>query len=494
MGRHVPIESTWGCRVMRKIVLSVLVLGASGLAACGGTEATFAGQECETPGETILKDDVEYLCKSEPDGKSRWNRADSIIERSDAEKILGTPCMKQGETRNDTGLEAVCDTNGKEELTWQEWVAENASIPPLSEIMSGGECVERDAVLSGTIAADVADIDYVVPLGMVGPKHVTPTNHSYVSFKDRSVAANDIVSPADGFVVNINTAQENGSGDHGLVIELSCDLYMTLGHLDELAGPLADYSDNEWNGGSESVRIPVRAGEVIGSGGEILIDWGMFDQRVVLQGLHERAYLRHDQAKIHAVSFLDYIPSSMKNAIESRSLVTGGDARGRIDYDVDDSARGNWFEKGTGLYFGPYGEEASSRRVAAGDATGYWDFHLSIAPSPIDPSVTLLAKGLITADGAGVMAVKESTDFSEVRVGDGVRVFTLVSFTYRAGGARWDIDRPYAGRVSITKGNKVGVLLVEILPGGLMRAEVRVGTNADGAPTFTGAARLYERE
>lgn len=480
--------------MFRKALTVVLTLSVSGVAACGGSEATFGGQLCESVGETRIEKDVEYVCKSEPDGQSRWNRSDSIIERSEAEKILGTPCEKIGETRNDTGIEVVCDTNGAETLTWQEFIDENTTIPPLREFMSDGECSNQNATLTGTIASDVSDIDYVVPLGMVGPKHISPTNHSYVSFKNRSVAANKILAPADGYVVNINTAQENGSGDHGLVIELSCDLYMTLGHLDELSGPLADYSDNEWNGGSERVRIPVKAGEVIGTGGEILIDWGMFDQRVKLEGLHERAYLRHEQAKIHAVSFLDYIPASMRESIESRSLVTNGDTRGRIDYDVDDSARGNWFEKGTGLNFGPYGEEASSQRVAGSDTKGYWDFHLSIAPSPIDPSVTLLAKGLLTDAGAGVLAVKDSLDFATVTVADGIQVFDLVSFTYSAAGTRWDIDRPYAGRVSIVKGTKAGVLVLEVRPEGLMKAEVRIGANADNSASFTSAARLYERE
>jgi len=361
-------------------------------------------------------------------------------------------------------------------------------------VISGGECEDRTPVFVGTIARDVAEIDYVVPLGKVSDKHITPTDHPYVSFVKRGVGDNEIVAPADAVVVGVEPRQENGSGDHALVLELSCDLYMTLGHLDQLVGPLASYDALDFSAGYQRVRISVRAGETIALAGEQMTDWGMYDQRVVLQGLHPLAFVEREPVKVHTVSFYDYIPATDRAALEARSIVSGGDPRGRIDWDVVDTARGNWFEKGTGLAKGPYGDAANTVDIGFNDAIGYWDFHLSLAPSFIDPSVTLLAKGLMYPDRAGVLAIEEPVDMSSVRASGAPLAFALVEWRYRSAAGQWDIDRPFAGPISIEKGERVGVLVLQVLPDGLMKAEVRLGSSADTSPTFTDLARVYERD
>ena len=516
--RNVPYDAS----VHKKLLAITLVsLTFATLAGCGGGggDAVTAESACTNKGEHQHTGDAppggtEWECYELIDGRLVWRewKEEGYPDQIETQKInvkaggvqtddlAGLECEARGDHTHTgdaypQGTEWECYYNPDGSLAWQVFLDPKVDERPLRYHWSDGICEEREVEMKYALTPNVDDIELILPLGLLSRKHVTPVNHSYVQFKNTSVAANDIIAPADAHIVRV----EGMPGDYGMVLELSCDLYVQYGHLDKLVGPIAELDGTQigYGKGEPVMRVPVKAGEVIAKAGEIRTDWQMSDQRVRLTGLQPRNYVRHDFWKTHSVSAIDYAPQSLKAALMSKLMRTAEPRVGKIDYDVPGSASGVWFEKDTNFYLGKYGDE-DMPYVKFGDSKGYWDTHMSIAPAGLDPKVTLLGKGMFSSQGGAVVAFRDDIDATQIKLGDAPRVFELVDFSLKApDGSTWSLDSQtssFVPSVTVVRGSAtVGVIVLQVTSENTLKAEVRVGANVSKSAEFTNAAVEFER-
>jgi hypothetical protein len=143
---------------------------------------------------------------------------------------------------------------------------------------------------------------------------------------------------------------------------------------------------------------------------------------------------------------------------------------GKIDYDVDGAASGNWFVVGTNGYGGVGGEGAGN----------YWSGHLALARGNIDPSLLVFSAGF--PDGSTRQwAVKgNAPDPATVTTASGMVKYELTTFN-------GDSLRTNANQAVI------GVMLVQVLANRQLRMEYVPNVLAAAVAGFTSAAVLYER-
>lgn len=515
--RTVPYDAYVHKRFFSVVSFSLVAIS---LAACGGGgDAIAAESACTNKGEHAHTGDAppggtEWECYELVGGQLVWREwkekgyPDQVENQKkdlkpsgiQTDDLTGLACDERGAHTHTgdaypQGNEWECYYNPDGSLSWQKFLDPKVDARPMKDHWSDGICEEREPDIKYALTPNIDDIELILPLGMLSNKHVTPISHSYVQFKKTEVAANDIIAPADAYIVRI----EGMPGDYGMVLQLSCDLYVQYGHVDKLVGPVAELDGTQlgYGKGEPAMRVAVKAGDVIAKAGEIRTDWQMSDQRVTLGGLQERNYVRHDFWKTHTVSALDYVPQSMKAALMSKVVRSAEPRVGKIDYDAPGTASGVWFVKDTNFYLGQYGDE-DMPYVNFGDTKGYWDTHMSIVPAGLDPKVTLFGKGLYTSKGSTVLAFRESIDPRQIKFGDAPRVFELVEYGYKApDGSLWSTDNqsiPFVPSVTIEKATATaGIVVLQVTGENTLKAEVRTGANASRSAEFTSAALEYER-
>lgn len=501
--------------LLRNLLVSVLVIVA---AACGrgGSSSELTETACTTKGEHQRTGEegpsgTEWECYELVDGSLVWrvwepegypDQVESQITDAKPDTnqdvdLVGTTCDSRGQhVNNATGtIEYECYFNPDGSLAWQVFLDARVDPRPMKLHWGDGICDEREANIQYALTPNLDDIALMLPLGILSSKHVTPVSHSYIQFKKTSVAANDIIAQADGYIVRI----EGMPGDYGMVIQYSCDLYGQYGHLDELAGPVAELNGQQigYGKGTPEMRVPVKAGELVGRAGEIRTDWQMSDQGVTLPNLQPLNYVRQDFWKVHSVSALDYLPADIKTALSTKLMRQSNPRVGKIDYDIAGTASGAWFVEGTCYYIGRC-EDYDMPYVDFSDQRGYWDTHMSIVPAALDPSVTLIGKGLVTSKGAAVLAFRDTLDPSTIKFGDAPRVFELVDYSYESpDGKVWDPNDqsvPFFSSVKVVKGSSVtAVLVLQVTGDQTLKAELRVGPTASMKPEFTSAVQKFER-
>ena len=167
-----------------------------------------------------------------------------------------------------------------------------------------------------------------------------------------------------------------------------------------------------------------------------------------------------------------------------KKMMRGSEPRiGRINYDVDGTLSGNWFEVGTNFYEGI-------------DRSKYWDGHFSLSLNDIDPNYWQI--------GIGFLEVYENTFIIqgdpiplEVKVGSGKQIYELVTFRMfveNNPGKDW-FRQPHeeGDTLSIGLGNVVGYVMLELIDTQLLQLEVFLNTEKELIKEFTDQSRTYER-
>lgn len=243
------------------------------------------------------------------------------------------------------------------------------------------------------------DIDMIIPYGQMGGAHVMPTDHQYYYPKDWQTGRKhyDVIAPAAGFVVQIghrvqffgSTEKAREYDDYSLVIEHSSTFYSRYDLLtrldpfllDKLDQSIRDKFAKKAGGGPHPVRIPVKAGQVIGKVGGRSLDFDVVNSEVTLKGfLTPRLYGRAAW-RIHLVDPFDYFEEPLRDQLLKLNLRKAKPLGGKIDYDIDGKLVGNWFKEGTGGYDGNR------------DKRGYWMGHLAIVYHHLDPAKVIVSIG-----------------------------------------------------------------------------------------------------
>lgn len=356
---------------------------------------------------------------------------------------------------------------------------------------SRGQAVGKGPVRFTHSPMRVADIERIVPYGLMVGGHVCPIDHGY--FFPKPVAPSgehyDVLSPADGFIVVIghrtqlagSTERARDYDDYALTIEHSGTFYTQYDLLTQLDRAVLDRLDDSMRerfarkqmGPPAMVRIPVKAGQIIGKVGSRSLDFGVVNTETRLPGFLTPKLYGHYSWRVHVVDPFDFFDEPLRSQLLALNVRKVKPFFGKIDYDVPGRLIGNWFREGSGGY--------------AGDRTdprGYWMGHLAFAPHHIDPSRIVVSIGDFGGRPAQFWVKGDAPDPAKIGEADGVVKFELIWGQLGSTGqqqVRHDADAVQ------------GVVLAQVLPGRKLKFEAFPGRTGAEVKGFTEAAGVFER-
>jgi len=377
----------------------------------------------------------------------------------------------------------------------------------LNQMWSRGQATGKGPVKLKNFPLRLADIGYIIPMGNMQSGHTTPSDHLYFVPKgavhtrgnnQRNSQGNraddrdfsqlyDVLAVADGFVVTLQWRPNPQGGqaqydptvfdravDLKVFIEHAATVWSYVDHLVEVDASIM----NQVPGGVQpgrpvQVRIPVKAGQIIGKIGNQTFDFALIDTAATRKGfVKPEQFLKRDPWKLHTVDPFDYIDEPLRGQLLAKNARKVPPFGGRIDYDIDGRLVGNWYEDGTGGYAG------LNRRI------DYWVGHLSIVYHHLDPKIIVVSIGNYGGRAAQFWVKNNQPDPANIVGEHGIVKYELIYGQLSSNGQVQ--KRPDANQVQ-------GTALAELLPGRRLKFEVFPGKTAAQVSAFTEAARLYER-
>ena len=365
---------------------------------------------------------------------------------------------------------------------------------------------------------DLDAIWFIEPMGKLHGSHVTPTDHTYINHAKRpdfethfdGVRAGqapepwsppyDVMSPADGFIVNIGAFPFGPApygysgilGDYRVIIWHTCAVSTIYIHLASLALDITS-ATGESSGGSGwrplpgSLPLQVSAGQVIGRVGGQGIDFSVHDNRHPSSGFAVSSHYDGEPWKIYTVDPFDYFAEPLRSLLRAKSPRTAEPVGGKIDYDIDGRLLGNWFLEGTEDYSGGLTHTFCGNRPCP-----YWTGHLAIAYDHIDASQIRISIGAdvgITEEQCRVCqgaygVLGNAPDPAGIGVESGLVKYNMVA-------------REHVGDLRVETRNDesdiLGAFIVQVLDDRTIRVEVAAGLTAAQIDGFSDAANIYRR-
>jgi hypothetical protein len=319
---------------------------------------------------------------------------------------------------------------------------------------------------------NLADFQYLVPIGAMVGNHVTPIDHLYFSPVNQTDFF-DVFAPADGHIVLIQKRVVNGqTPQYRIVFEHTgafwsyYDLVSSLDSSVLTALGVPDVPDNT----PQYVRVAVTSGQRIGNVGTRTLDWGVVYSELTRGGFSVPNHYDYEPWKIHTVDPLDYYDDPLRSQLLAKCVRVAPPFGGKIDFDKDGTAAGNWFLKGTGGYAGT-------------NSSQYWTGHLALSYYHVDPSVVMFSIGDWQGSQRQYWVKNNTPDPATVTEASGVVKWELLYAT------RGIYGQTFQGIPT----NVQGILLFQVLPNRELKAEIFPGLIGTQVSGFTAAARIYER-
>jgi hypothetical protein len=243
----------------------------------------------------------------------------------------------------------------------------------------------------------VEDISHINPMGMMASGHVVPTDHLYIVAKESPDKNKlyDVIAVADGRVVMIQWRPNPEGGqpdptvfdrpvDLKVVVEHATTCWSYVDHLVELAPALQKrIGDPVKLGQPVQVRIPVKAGEVLGKvRGGLTYAFALIDTTVTNESfVKPDHFLQRDPHRPHVVDPFPYVDEPLCSALLALNPRKANPAGGKIDYDKEGLLVGNWYREGCGGCAGLKGR------------WDYWVGHLALAYHHVDPTQVIISIG-----------------------------------------------------------------------------------------------------
>jgi len=362
----------------------------------------------------------------------------------------------------------------------------------LAMLWSQGRAVGTGPVRFSHPPMRLEDIERITPYGLMVGGHVCPIDHGY--FYPRPLTPGqphfDVMSPADGHIVMIShrtqltgsTEQQRDYDDYALHIEHSATFYTFYDLLTQLDPAIAQQLDDATRdrfarrqmGPPIHVRIPVKAGQVVGKVGGRSLDIAVINTEVKLPGFLTPRLYGHYAWRVHVVDPFDYFDEPLRSPLLKLNTRKVDPPFGKIDYDIDGRLVGNWFREGSGGYPGD-----------GRDPRGYWMGHLAFAYHHVEPSVVIVSVGDFGGQPRQFAVKGNGPDPAKVSAKDGIVKYELVYAPVNSSGEPIELP-PHMRGVQ-------GVLLAQVLENRKLTMEVFPGKTAAAVTGFTTGAETYER-
>ena len=475
---------------MKKLLASLLVISA-----CGGPSDVVDVKEntATTTKSEVMKVDSEIIT----DLNSASDEAKNCIKDrwpNGVEHVLGGHIPSE----NETNLIYSCinDPEGMKqnnEGTKQnnEGTKQN-NTEPLDGYSGWKSQWEQKCKGTGTVMfanspMKIEDIHSLTPYGQIVGGHITPIDHMYFEPKDRSLGRDvyEVRAIQDAYIFNISVrkvgaeSQQEQKPDYRLDMVHTC----TFGSYFDLMTSLSPELEEVLNKGDFS-GTSVEAGQLLGYVGGQTLDFGVYNYSEPLDFINPNAYQR-EPWKIYTHDPFPYFPSEVSSQLLNKMVRKIEPRAGRIDYDVDGTLSGNWFEVGTNFYNGI-------------DQSKYWDGHFSLSLHPIDPSYWQIGIGFLdTYDNTFIIEGTPSP--LDIKVEQGKQIYELFmgnTYIVNDPDKKWwedpyDENDIYGVRLDKESGGRY--IMLELLETRLLQLEVFTNLDKDSIITFTEKSRLYER-
>lgn len=320
--------------------------------------------------------------------------------------------------------------------------------------MGGEQAAFTPTPVFAVAPLDLDEVREIIPLGNLNPRggHVFPTDHIYFDYGRKPDLP--VRAPAQGTVFAVIV---QSGGDLKIEIRLDEHLCYYLGHL--LLEP-------GLGNGSQ-----VKAGQVVGrASARSSLDLGAYDDRVRLPGFINPG--RYPASTLHAVSPLALFAEPTRGRLYAKVKREGPDKDGKIAFDQPGRLVGNWFH------------ESLAEKDSGRGAPETWNKQLAFVYDVRKPAEVRIAIGG-TLGPAGTYAVAAGApDPAEVTAETGLLVYDLL-------GPVEDRWRRVHG--ASARGSEPGLLLVQILRDGRLKAEWCQHQIPAEAPGFSSAALIYDR-
>lgn len=363
-----------------------------------------------------------------------------------------------------------------------------ATAARIARQWSGGKAGDKGPVKLSTFPLRVEDISHINPMGMMASGHTTPTDHLYLVARPSPDKNHlyDVLAVADGRIVVIQWRPNPPGGqpdptvfdravDLKVILEHAATCWSYVDHLVGLDAAIQKQIGQELKPGQPvSVRIPVKAGQVIGKvRGGFTFDFALVDTTVMRKGfVAPEQFLKRDPWKPHTVDPFDYISEPLRSELLVFNPRKTPPLGGKIDYDIDGRLVGNWYRQGSGGYAG------------LGGRWDYWIGHLTFAYHHIEPSQIIIS--IRELDGrAQQFAVRgNAPDPAKVGQTDGVVKYELIAPNIDA-----RTGKPFADYHE----RFYGVFVAQLVANRKLRMEVFPNKTGKEVQGFSTAARVYER-
>lgn len=359
---------------------------------------------------------------------------------------------------------------------------DNAPSSDLRVAFSHGTCQGSGVVRYAALPMAIADIGEFTPLGTMTGAHVTPVDHQYLYPLDANAGRThySVYAPFTGNIVLIQPRVKRagdpgsapvGSVDYRVMFEGSCTYWVYYDLMTQLEPAILAAGGSALASNSEAlVRIPVTAGQLVGRVGGQSLDLGTVNADVTLPGLLVAAHYIAEPWKVHSMDGLDYFDEPLRSQLLAKNKRKSAPLGGKIDFDVDGTASGNWFLLGANGYGGPNGEGGGN----------YWSGHLSLARGNIDPALLVFSMGFPNGSSQQWTIKGNAPDPATITAANGVVLYQL---TQSAGDSvRTNANQPV-----------VAALLIQVLSGRQLRVEYVPNYVAGAVANFSSLALTYER-
>ncbi len=332
---------------------------------------------------------------------------------------------------------------------------------------------------------DLADLDYIDPMGLMIGGHVTPIDHQYYYAKSWAQhpttvdELRDVHVPAAGIVREVQRMPAeyttSNLGDYRIIIDHSCTFYTIYIHLNQLSPKL-----QELVGKDNRNSAVLTAGEVIGKARSF--DFSTHNEAVSLQGFVVPEHYDGESWKIHTVDPFDYFTEPLRTELLKKDIRTAIPRGGKIDYDIDGKLIGNWFIKDTGGYSGKNHGEYN-----------YWKTHLAFAPDALDPSHIIVSLGNFKGDAKQFGIKGNAPDPAVIDGKSGLIKYELQQYNYVDSSGKYIQDAHFTQGLTAKNYDTVeGVLLVQLIDKRSLKAEVFPEKTAPEVTQFVKPI-IYER-
>ncbi|MBI2590293.1 MAG: hypothetical protein HYW33_00210 [Candidatus Blackburnbacteria bacterium] len=370
----------------------------------------------------------------------------------------------------------------------------------------GQNCEDNPSVKYTFSPINIEDVSFILPIGELRESHIVPGDHAGIVHQTSPTSIpTKVFAPADGTIVRVEKhLYQPPSGypkdirHYHVYIMHSCTLFTGFVHITDFTPEVFKASpdlkklhdENLTEMKSLMVNIPVKAGQQIGAAWSFeLLGWLTVDLTKTNKGYLRAQSYKAENWRPHSVSPFNYFEEPLSSKLQAKNPRKDEPKGGKIDFDLEGKAVGNWFEEGSG----GFRDESKPPKQCGNWPCPYWEGHLSLVYDFIDPLQLRVSvgfnSGLEKNTPYGVLG--NGPDFKDIGVKDGAVKYELVSLK--------DVSREkgYISEASVvTVGDEsrmLGTMLVQVLENRQLKMEIFPGRTKDQVNGFTSKAKNYTR-